>query len=80
MFKWTKLLRIIIEKGRYPTDLKDESYLRTSKNLTIKKARKCISVRVSDSGRVAGWRHFTFTTRNLFVFQFMFKSGNPSDV
>ena len=37
MLKWTKLLRIIIEKCRYPTDLKDESYLRASKNLTIKK-------------------------------------------
>ena len=37
MLKWTKLLRIIIEKCRYPTDLKDESYFHASKNLTIKK-------------------------------------------
>ena len=32
MLKWTKLLRIIIEECRYPTDLKDEPYLLASKN------------------------------------------------
>lgn len=26
MLKWTKFLRIIFEKCRHPTDLKDESY------------------------------------------------------
>ena len=43
MLKRTKLLRIIIKKCRYPTDLKDESYLRASKNLTIKSNKIYIS-------------------------------------